>query len=156
MPFQKSVTDQKLQKLTERLSATERKLQTTLSTQQSIITKCRNEGRILQRKQLESESNLTAVKVHLTCRMTASEQKIQTHEATLTKHQTMLEKMTCTGTMPFEFTMTDYEKHKEVTDEWYSPPFYTHTHDYQMCIRVDSNGCGSAKGTHISVFGYLM
>ena len=39
MPFQKSVTDQKLQKLTERLSATERKLQTTLSTQQSIITK---------------------------------------------------------------------------------------------------------------------
>ena len=25
-----------------------------------------------------------------------------------------------------------------------------------MCIRVDANGCGNSKGTHISVFTYLM
>ena len=105
--LKKCLTDQKLQELTKKLSATEKKLQVTLATQQSIINKCRNEGRVLLRKQLESHSKLTAIKVHLACRITASEQMIQTQEATLNKHQETLEKVTRTGTLPFEFTMTD-------------------------------------------------
>ena len=52
--------------------------------------------------------------------------------------------------------MPDFEKHKESSDEWFSPPFYTHTQDYKMCIAVYANGFGPAKGTHISVRAYLM
>ena len=38
----------------------------------------------------------------------------------------------------------------------YSPAFYTHTHGYQMCVRVNPNGCGDGAGTHVSVFTFMM
>ena len=56
----------------------------------------------------------------------------------------------------FDRKMTDFEKNKTANAEWYSPPFYTHAHGYRMCIRVDANGYGIGKGTHVSVFLYLM
>ena len=159
---QAALTQQK-NELTEKLSASEQNLQATLATQQTTITKCRDENRRLQqslteqeRKQLESEAKVMRVRDDLTRKITASEQKIQTQEATLNQHQKTLEKVTCTGTLPFEFTMTEFQQHKRASDEWYSPPFYTHTHGYRMCINVDANGWGSGKGTHLSVFGYLM
>ena len=159
---QAELTQQK-NELAEKLSASEQKLQATLATQQTTITKCRDENKRLQqslteqeRKKLESEAELKTVTDDLTRKITASEQKIQTQEATLNQHQKTLEKVTCTGTLPFEFTMTEFEKHKTASDVWYSPPFYTHTHGYRMCIRVDANGIGSGKGTHLSVYGYLM
>ncbi len=39
---------------------------------------------------------------------------------------------------------------------FYSPPFLTSASGYKMCIRVDANGSGAGKGTHVSVFAYLM
>ena len=48
-------------------------------------------------------------------------------------HQKMLEKATYTGTLPFGFTMSEFEQHKMANDKWYPPPLYTHTH---MCIKV--------------------
>ena len=100
--------------------------------------------------------NLIAVKDDLTRKITASEQKIQMQDVALNQHQKTLEKVTCTGTLPFEFTMTEFEQHKRASDEWYSPPFYTHTHGYRMCIKVQANGTESGKGTHLSAYGYLM
>ena len=159
---QAALTQQK-NELTEKLSASEQKLQATLATQQTTITKCRDENRRLQqsltekeRKQLESEAKVMRVRDDLTRKITASEQKIQTQEATLNQHQKTLEKVMCTGTLPFEFTMTKFEKHKRASDEWFSPPFYTHTHGYRMCINVDANGCGLGKGTHVSIFTCIM
>jgi len=38
----------------------------------------------------------------------------------------------------------------------YSPPFYTSPHGYRMCIRTYLNGDGIGKGTHISVFFFIM
>ena len=55
-----------------------------------------------------------------------------------------------------EFTMTDIEEYKRDNDEWYSPPFYTHPSGYKMCLRVDANGNGRYKGTHLSVLVCLM
>ena len=37
-----------------------------------------------------------------------------------------------------------------------SDSFYTHNKGYKMCLRVDAAGHGKAKGTHLSVFLYLM
>ena len=85
-----------------------------------------------------------------------SEQNICDQEATLTLHQQTLERVTCTGELPFDFTMTEFKSKKKNDVVWYSPPFYTHTHGYRMCIRVDANGCGGGKGTHLSVYAYLM
>ena len=70
-------------------------------------------------------------------------------------HQHSLEKLTHTGTLPFSFTMPDFAQHKLDDDEWFSPPFYTHTHGYKMCLRVFANGYG-VKGRCVSVFNFLM
>ena len=56
---------------------------------------------------------------------------------------------------PVEFTMTNFEQHKG-NEWWYSPPFYTHYHGYEMCLCVWPNGFGSGKGTHLGVTVHLM
>ena len=61
---------------------------------------------------------------------------------------------TSTQPLPIEVTMTDFEQHKIDSDQWCSPPFYTHPQGYKMCLRLDANGDG--EGTHTSVFVTLM
>ena len=53
-------------------------------------------------------------------------------------------------------TMVNFEQHKKSNDHWVSPPFYTHTQGYKMCLRVTANGKDSGKDTHISVEVCLM
>ena len=89
-------------------------------------------------------------------KIVASEQNIRDQEATLTLHQQTLERIICTGELPFNFTMTEFRSKKKNDVDWYSPPFYTHTHGYRMCIRVNANGKGEKKGTHLSLFAFLM
>ena len=57
---------------------------------------------------------------------------------------------------PVDIVMDDFEQHKKSNNIWYSPPFYTHLGGYRMCLRVDANGNGDGKGTHVSVFVSLM
>lgn len=38
----------------------------------------------------------------------------------------------------------------------YSPPFYTSPHGYKVCIRAYLNGDGAGKGTHVSLFFFIM
>ena len=57
---------------------------------------------------------------------------------------------------PVKIEMTNFEKMKKNSGEWYSPPFYTHPQGYKMCLKVDANGKGVGKGTHVSVFVFLM
>ena len=52
--------------------------------------------------------------------------------------------------------MTNFERLKRSNGVWFSPPFYTHPQGYKMCIGVDANGCSKGKGSHVSVFAYLM
>jgi len=37
-----------------------------------------------------------------------------------------------------------------------SAPFYTESYDYKLKVRIYSNGCGSGKNTHLSVFTVVM
>ena len=57
---------------------------------------------------------------------------------------------------PPDIVMTDFEEHSKADDEWYSPPFYSHIGGYKMCLSVNANGCGDGRGTHVSVYVYLM
>ena len=58
--------------------------------------------------------------------------------------------------MPMKYILTNYDQHKTANDAVYSPAFYTSPKGYKMCIKVYANGCGNYKGTHVSVFAYLM
>ena len=65
---------------------------------------------------------------------------------------------TCTG-QPIgqvEFTMTNFEQHKADNNRWWSSHFYTHPQGYKMCLSVEANGIGNAKGIHTSVFIHMM
>ena len=61
------------------------------------------------------------------------------------------------GVLPTERTMKNFDDYK--TDGghcWHSKPFYTHPQGYKMGVRVDANGWGSGKDTHVSVGVFLM
>ena len=55
-----------------------------------------------------------------------------------------------------KYKFTQYNQHKTASDTVHSPAFYTSPGGYRMCISVDANGVGEAKGTHVSVFAFLM
>ena len=72
--------------------------------------------------------------------------------------------------VPFQFTFNKYESRSQfvsqiknsqkpylVTDESLkSHPFYTHEYGYKMCIGVAPQGVYEGKGTHLSLYAYLM
>ena len=54
------------------------------------------------------------------------------------------------------FQLPGYASKKEKNEIFYSTPFYSHPGGYKMCIRIDANGYGDGKGTHVSVFTKLL
>jgi TNF receptor-associated factor 4 len=54
------------------------------------------------------------------------------------------------------FKFTKYAEHKSNDDHVFSPPFYSSPGGYKLCIKVHANGIGEGKGTHLSVYAYLM
>ena len=52
--------------------------------------------------------------------------------------------------LPIEFRVNNSE------GDVFLPSFFSHSHGYQMCIKVYPNGIGDGKGTHVSVFTSLM
>ena len=57
---------------------------------------------------------------------------------------------------PLEFKLTDYRKKKENNAIVQSPSYYTSPSGYRMAIRVYVNGEGPGKGTHVSVFPFII
>ena len=57
---------------------------------------------------------------------------------------------------PPNIIVTDFERKQKNYERWYSPSFYTHIGGYKMCLRIDTNGWGDGKGTHVSVHVYVM
>ncbi|XP_065901619.1 TNF receptor-associated factor 4-like [Dysidea avara] len=57
---------------------------------------------------------------------------------------------------PVIVKMSDFGEYKELQVCWYSEPFYSHNEGYKLCLRVDPDGHSNGKGTHLSVFLYLM
>ena len=57
---------------------------------------------------------------------------------------------------PVILKMSQYNNKKEKSVHWYSDSFYTHNKGYKMCLNNDAAGHSNGKGTHLSVFLYLM
>ena len=49
------------------------------------------------------------------------------------------------------FAMPEFRKKKQDLKIFVSPSFYTSPNGYHMAVRVDTNGTGSGKNTHVSV-----
>ena len=70
------------------------------------------------------------------------EEKLETTEEEVGKPKVAMTK--CSGfPKVYHVKQTDYE-------------VYRHENGYKMCLHVDPNGSGDAKGTHVSIFTYLM
>ena len=55
------------------------------------------------------------------------------------------------------YVLSGYQMRKDAgTDYTFPNPFYTHPGGYLMTLRVDANGCGPGKGTHVSVFASIL
>ena len=57
---------------------------------------------------------------------------------------------------PWVIKMEGFQKKEEENKVWFSDPVYSHFGGYKMCLRVDANGYGNGKGTHVSVFVNMM
>ena len=55
-----------------------------------------------------------------------------------------------------QFTISQYSKRKQFDNYYYSPPFTTSPQGYKLCLIVYTNGSGSGKGSHLSIFAYIM
>ena len=55
-----------------------------------------------------------------------------------------------------QFTISKYSKHKRFNNEYCSPPFTTSPQGYTLCLIVYANGRCSGKGSHLSIYAYIM
>ena len=103
----------------------------------------------------------------LGCKTVLCRQEMEEHEINSQTHLTMamdeviklnkkLEQATIPRDGKITFLFPSFNQHKTSNKTFYSSPFYTHKGGYKMCIRVDANGNGEGKGSHISVFANLM
>ena len=60
------------------------------------------------------------------------------------------------GVLPVYRTVKEYNQLKANDQPIYTDPFYTAQGGYKMIMRVDPNGVGTCRGTHLSVFIRLM
>ena len=57
---------------------------------------------------------------------------------------------------PFVFVVDQCKRRRRSNADYYSLPFLSHEEGYRLCVRVLLNGMGSGRGTHVSVYVYLM
>ena len=76
-------------------------------------------------------------------------------QKTMEKEVEDLRKEVCELRLTFGFPINLHVNYT-IKKEQYLPSFSTHSYGYRMCIRVDTNGYLSEKGTHVSIYTYLM
>ena len=82
--------------------------------------------------------------------------QLKKHDEEIRQLKKQGEKFTEMYCKPLLIKMSQFSQLTVNNNLWYSPGFYTHTCGYKMCLRVDANGCGDGKGTHVSVYLHLM
>ncbi len=54
------------------------------------------------------------------------------------------------------FKLPGYKEKKDNNEVFTSPSFYTSPNGYHMKIEVNANGYGDSKGSHVSIFAYII
>ena len=65
-------------------------------------------------------------------------------------------KATMSGSGQAIIKISEFNNKKENKVQWYSDPFYTHNEGYKMCLRIDAGGFNKGKGTHLSLYLFLI
>ena len=116
--------------------------------------------RIETMKQVVSESRSTArYTAELSARYNETKGLQDVCHATFAKFQALPVPAPPTDSIfcpPVIFTIDRFSIRKIHNEKWISPPFYTHTGGYKMCLSVFPNGTQEAQGNHISVFLHMM
>ena len=55
-----------------------------------------------------------------------------------------------------QFTISEYFKRKQFNNYYFSPPFTTSPQGYRLSIVVWANGYVSGKGSHLSIYAFIM
>ena len=63
---------------------------------------------------------------------------------------------TCYPRPPWVVKLEEFKEKKRNDAKWYSNPVHSHFGGYKICLCVYPNGNSDGKGTHVSVFIYLM
>ena len=61
-----------------------------------------------------------------------------------------------TKTSLTHFVLTPFTENKEKKGVFYSPPFYTSSNGYKMCVHINTAGKGKGKDTHLSASATIM
>ena len=159
---------QELTRTNQELTQAKHELMQIITSQSLELTRTKQE---LAQKVASQSQELTRVKQELTQKATSRDQKLelvklkeaqrQAIDRLQTQQQHDLRELRTDVEMrrdivPVTIKMAGFDELKKKGTDWYSRPFYTGMGGYKMCLEVDANGDGAAKGTHISVFTYLM
>ena len=63
---------------------------------------------------------------------------------------------TNSSTPPCTRTLYNYTAYKKTNSQWWSLPFYSRDKGYKLHAEGYANGVGSGKGTHLSLYVYLL
>lgn len=91
-------------------------------------------------------------------RLERAENQLSSHETQLSENSLQIEMLETTSYDGFYIWKIDHYSRKyqdalsERTASIYSPPFYVGRFGYKVSVRLDPNGDGIGKGTHISLF----
>ncbi|XP_065903100.1 TNF receptor-associated factor 4-like [Dysidea avara] len=136
------------EKMEEHLLMTKLKL---FKTEDKLV---KNEGILVT---TEARLNSLEVMVHRLINNTGSSIRLiksaqwSNHLSTLSTKVTGVTQI-CTVTVK----MSKFADHKERDLGWFSEPFYSHNRGYKMNLQIYAGGHSDGKGTHLSVFLYLM
>ena len=108
--------------------------------------------------------NVPCKYAELGCEERPLRKDLKTHEEDDTLHlrivtETVLKLERQLRTKPKEkltFKLPCFSEKKSNDTEFYSPSFSSSHKGYKLCVRVDVNGYGDGKGTHVSVYVCLM
>lgn len=95
-------------------------------------------------------------------RLERAENQLSSHETQLSENSLQIEMLETTSYDGFYIWKIDHYSRKyqdalsERTASIYSPPFYVGRFGYKVSVRLDPNGDGIGKGTHISLFFVVM
>ena len=105
----------------------------------------------LQKASEEKEAKVKSLESSVQA-VVAESESLKLKMAELRKQQQHLVGPFC----PVKLKMPNFTRLKEYNEKWHSYPFYTHLPGYKMCLKVYANGLRDGKGTHVSMFAYLM
>ena len=131
----------------KRLESENRRLRNELDERTDQIDELESDTSYLRSEKDEMEWNISRL-----------ERKLEDMEAKI-KDISKLQQLASRTGLPIgtaDFTMHNFDHMKQNDWSWCSLPFHTHPTGYRMCLRVDANGWGDGKGTHMSVHVYLM